>query len=683
MIGEQYYNRRIARKVKATLERIPAVVLVGPRQVGKTTLAKKIKEELRSVYFDLEKARTHEQFKYPEDILSQHENKLVIIDEVQLRPDLFQSIKVAIDERRQAGRRAGHFLLLGSMSGKLMRQTSQSLAGRNVRLHMSGFDAQEIELPQAVDTLWVRGGYPKSFLAENDKQSLEWRNSFIEDQIHRDIAASGVRLDSRRVLRLLKFVAVNQGTILNTANIGRIVEANFLTVKNHLDCLEDLLLIRRLPAFSSHATQRLVKAPKCYVRDSGLTLALRSKQLDLPESYLLQEDFRGPSWEGFVIENVFSVLPPSWGAYYYRTQDGVEMDLVLELPGGDLWTIEIKSSEHTSLGKGFMSALNSLRPKRAFVVHSRQDQYTLRRGELHIEVLPLRELMNELLDQDADYQQPEDTMSSRELSSELNRLQIALEQSIRQDRRTIAIEREAYLKAIIKESRAIVRERESFSFEDGMNKIIQILDQFFECCRLESLINSDEEQKQRFHDQLKDFLDQILTISEEDENQLGVFLVFYSFIGILGEFISSKNHRGVNRLLQQHYTCTCNNTHFHPTSEIFRFYWVNGRVNLNLASNKLTTAELLLLIYCRKAQRRLNPFLLRHRLDLEFFVAAETKQGFNELLRYLGIPDDDEQIRKAITEINCFVESYYPDDNFSPNDFIYALRIKKWPIQPK
>lgn len=377
--------RQKSQLVRARLDQFPAVALLGPRQVGKTTLAELIAEKRPSVYLDLEDAGDRAKLSDAALYLSAHEDKLVILDEVQRMPELFQSLRGLIDKGRRRNLRAGRFLLLGSASIDLLKQSGESLAGRIAYVELGPLNVLEVD-GDARERLWIRGGFPDSFLAESNDASAAWRENFIRTYLERDIPQLGPRVPAETLRRFWTMLAHVQGGTLNAAQFARGLGVDGKTVARYLDLLVDLLLVRRLPPFHANVGKRLVKAPKVYVRDSGIVHTLLG--LDDRDA-VLGHPVAGGSWEGFVLENLLGAAPERVKACFYRTAAGAEIDLVLELPGGKLWAIEIKRGLAPKLEKGFHHAREDLKPERSFVVYSGDDRYPKGAG---IEVIGVAEL---------------------------------------------------------------------------------------------------------------------------------------------------------------------------------------------------------------------------------------------------------------------------------------------------
>jgi hypothetical protein len=382
--------RRLSQTVADRLDQFPAVALLGPRQAGKTTLAQAITQDRPSVYLDLESPGDREKLHDAQAYLTSHQDKLVILDELHRAPELFQTLRGLIDQGRRRGRGAGRFLLLGSASIDLLKQTGESLAGRIAYVELAPFDPLEVA-PEDHERLWVRGGFPPSFLAESDERSALWRESFIRTYLERDVPQLGPRIPAETLRRFWTMLSHAQGGLLNAAQLARGLAVDGKTVARYLDLLVDLLLVRRLPPYHANTGKRLVKSPKVYVRDSGLVHALL--RLDDRES-LLGHPVAGPSWEGFVVEALLRVAPERTQASFYRTAAGAEIDLLLELGGRHgLWAIEIKRGLAARPSKGFHSARADLVPARSFILYSGEERYPIAEG---VEAIGLRAMAEEL-----------------------------------------------------------------------------------------------------------------------------------------------------------------------------------------------------------------------------------------------------------------------------------------------
>ena len=362
--------------IEQALKRQAAVAIIGPRQVGKTTLAREIASTRPgALYLDLEAREDREKLAEPVLFLRQYENSLVVLDEIHRVPELFNLLRGIIDLGRRTGHGTGRFLVLGSASIDLLRQTGESLAGRITYIDLGPF--YTLELPADEPTLiqlWLRGGFPGSYLAEDDTVSLRWRADFIRTYLERDVPQFGPRVPAGVLERLWTMLANGQGALLNASRLAAGLQISAPTVQRYIDLLADLLLVRRLPPFHRNVGKRLVKSPKVYVRDSGLVHALLGIRT---YNDLAGHPVSGTSWEGFVIENLLSAVPERTVASFYRTAAGAEIDLLLEIPGHGLWAIEIKRSLSGRPEKGFYIACQDLLPDRRFVVNAGSANYPI------------------------------------------------------------------------------------------------------------------------------------------------------------------------------------------------------------------------------------------------------------------------------------------------------------------
>ena len=385
-------SRLAARDVESALSRQAAVLLIGPRQVGKTTLALEIGRSRDALYLDLEDRDDRNRLAEPALFLNNLEDRLVILDEVHRVPELFQTLRGVIDRGRRRGKGKGRFLILGSASLELLRQ-SESLAGRIAYIDLTPFSVLEVEDEHiARERLWLRGGFPDSYLAESDGESFALRRDFIRTYLERDVPAFGPRVPSTTLERLWTMLAHRQGTTLNASVLGRALETSTQSVTRYVDLLADLLLVRRLQPFHANVGKRLVKSPKVYVRDSGLLHALLGiSSLE----QLAGHPVVGQSWEGFVIETLLSVLPPLATPLFYRTSAGAEIDLLIEFSDGRLWAVEIKRSLSARVRRGFHVACGDVNPSSAFVVHAGGDRWPLSETAEAVGVHELAALLRE------------------------------------------------------------------------------------------------------------------------------------------------------------------------------------------------------------------------------------------------------------------------------------------------
>lgn len=386
--------RNIEAVVRSRLATVvPAVVLLGPRQVGKTTLARKIAADWPggAIYLDMERPADRRRLDDADAYLRAQNGKLVVIDEIQRVPGLFDVLRGIIDDRRATGERFGHFLLLGSAALELMRQSSETLAGRVAYLEIGPVDILEAGAASLdAQALWVRGGFPESLLAQGDSPSLDWRRDFIRSYLERDVPMFAPRMPVQTLGRLWTMLAHQQGGLLNQARLASSLGVSAPTVTRYVDLMVDLQLVRRLPPWSGNVGKRLVKAPKIYVRDSGIVHAL----LDL-ESWndVVGHPAAGPSYEGFVIENLIQCAGTRWRPYFYRTHDGAEIDLLLERGGQPEMAIEVKRSSAPSLDKGFGLACDDLGLRKRYVVYPGTESYPVRHGAQAIGLAELAALL--------------------------------------------------------------------------------------------------------------------------------------------------------------------------------------------------------------------------------------------------------------------------------------------------
>ncbi|MCR4304365.1 MAG: ATP-binding protein [Gallionella sp.] len=379
-------NRRLYPDIEHALGQFPAVALLGPRQAGKTTLARSLAaKHADCLYLDLERPSDLAKLADPELFLSRHAGHLVVLDEIQRRPELFSILRALIDEDRRPGR----FLLLGSASPQLLRQASESLAGRISFHELSPFDVSEVQPDQAeLPRFWSRGGYPLSWLAKSDESSVAWRESFIVTHLERDIPAFGIRVPGATLRRFWQMLAHLHGQMWNASRLASGFGVSAPTVQHYLEILEATYMVRRLPPLHANLSKRLVKSPKIYLRDSGLLHALLGlRTLD----DLAGHPVVGASWEGWVLEQIAQLLPSPWQLSFYRTAAGAEIDVVAER-GNRRIGFEIKFSSAPALSKGFWSAMSDLKLERAYVVAPVETGYPLGQNVDVVSAVDLKEL---------------------------------------------------------------------------------------------------------------------------------------------------------------------------------------------------------------------------------------------------------------------------------------------------
>jgi len=384
-------NRDALNTLSKRLHEAPAAVLLGPRQVGKTTLALELAEnwEQGAVYLDLERPADRLRLDDADGFLRAQGNKLVILDEIHRMPGLFEVLRGIIDQRRRDGQRFGQFLLLGSASLDLMQQSSETLAGRVAYVDIGPVHA--LEWPaQDLDALWLRGGFPDSLLAADDAASLRWRDDFVRSYLQRDVPLFAPRLPAETIGRLWTMLAHQQGALLQQSRLASGLGVSSPAVDRYIDLLVDLQLVHRLRPWSGNIGKRLVKAPKLYVSDSGLVHAL----LGLESMHaLVGHPVCGPSYEGFCISNVLAAAGPGCAAYSYRTHAGAEIDLLLEKAGKPWMAIEIKRSSAPALSKGFDIACADVQVEQRYVVYPGTERFPLRYGAEAIGLTALMQLL--------------------------------------------------------------------------------------------------------------------------------------------------------------------------------------------------------------------------------------------------------------------------------------------------
>ena len=387
-------QRSLQPRIARLLNQFPAVALLGPRQVGKTTLALSLADAMggTALYLDLELPSDRAKLSDPELYLNQHEDRLVIVDEIHRLPGLFETLRSLIDRRRRKGSRSRHFLLLGSASIDLLHQSAETLAGRIAYEELTPLSVAEVAgaVPKAADRVWVRGGFPDSFLAASEDESFVWRTAFIQTYLERDVPALGPRIPAETLRRYWQMLAHNHGQMLNAAQLASGLGVSGQTVARYLDIMVDLLLVRRLQPWATNAKKRLVRTPKVYVRDSGLLHAL----LDIHDQEdLLGHPVVGASWEGMLIENILNALPPTARATFYRTAAGAEIDLVIEFSAKERWAIEIKRSiSNPAPSKGFYVGCEDIQATRQIVLYPGEERFRI---DAKTEVMSLGALMTE------------------------------------------------------------------------------------------------------------------------------------------------------------------------------------------------------------------------------------------------------------------------------------------------
>ncbi len=384
-------KRRAQTELRRLLEQFPAVAILGPRQIGKTTLAQEIAARTKPspVYLDLENPIDLAKLDDPGQYLQTQTDRLIILDEIQRIPGLFQVLRGVIDRRRLAGQQAGQFLMLGSASRDLLKQSSESLAGRIAYKELTGLTVSEIKRTDQ-EILWLRGGFPDSVLARDDRASMRWRMNFISTYLERDVPQLGPRIPAVTLRRLWTMLANSQGEQINLSKLAGGLGVSVPTVTRYIELLEDLLLVRTLRPWAGNIKKRLVKAPKVYIRDSGIAHALLHLTT---RDDVLGHPVAGASWEGFALENILSVMPEGATSWFYRTAAGAEIDLVIEQGSRQRVAIEIKRSLAPSVSKGFHVGCEDITATRRYIVYPGTEQYPVSNG---VTVMPLVDMMTEL-----------------------------------------------------------------------------------------------------------------------------------------------------------------------------------------------------------------------------------------------------------------------------------------------
>lgn len=367
---EKYYERKLASDLEKALKRAPAVAILGPRQCGKSTLVKQFLKHTDSIYLDLQNRSDRNKLTEPELFIEQHRDKLICLDEIQLLPELFSDLRSEIDTDRRPGR----FLILGSASRDLIRQSSETLAGRITYLSLSPFQLDEIGKENPWQNLWARGGFPDSLLAFDDESSQAWRNDFIQTFLERDIPQLGFNIPAAVMGRLWRLLAHYHGQTINYTKVAGLMDLSIPTLKKYLMLLEQTFMIRLLQPTEVNIKKRLAKAPKLYLRDSGILHSL----LDIDDfDHLLAHPSMGSSWEGFCVEHVLAKLP-EWHPSFLRTSNGAEVDLVMQKGARTLF-FEFKSSKAPKLQRGFSELVNDVKPEHSFVLAPVDERYLLKK----------------------------------------------------------------------------------------------------------------------------------------------------------------------------------------------------------------------------------------------------------------------------------------------------------------
>ena len=367
-------KRSITDKLLKTISNFPITGIIGPRQVGKTTLAKEVAKHIQkpSIYIDLENPRDYIKLSDPVLFFELHIDKCVILDEIQRMPELFSIIRSMVDLKREAGR----FIILGSASPLLLRQSSQSLAGRIAYIELAGFNILELA-KENQSNLWQRGGFPDAFLAIDDSIWLQWLNNYIKTYIERDLPALGLNLSPKTMYHLWTMMAHNHGQLVNYSKIGKSLGLSSTSIKKYIDFLENTFLVRQLHPYYENVKKRIVKSPKVYIRDSGMLHYL----LNISTKEDLQgHPIKGHSFEGYVLEQIMQKLPLNYQTYFYRTQHGAECDLVITKASKPEMAIEIKYASAPQLTKGNLISFDDIGARQNFVITPNSDDFLIQKN---------------------------------------------------------------------------------------------------------------------------------------------------------------------------------------------------------------------------------------------------------------------------------------------------------------
>jgi hypothetical protein len=379
--------KRIAEKeLKSLLAYNPVVAILGSRQSGKTTLAKMLSNEIdKFLYIDAEKPSNRAMLEDAEFFFESNRSKFICIDEIQRMPEIFQILRSEVDEKRIPGR----FLILGSASKNLIKQSSETLAGRISYYELTPFLYIEIFEQSALNEYWLKGGYPLSFLAPDDKTSLSWRQNFVLTFLERDMPQLGINIPAETMRRLWTILAHLHGQLLNVSTLGNSLGFTNKTVKSYIDILSETFMVRQLKPYETNISKRIVKTPKVYIRDHGILNAL----LNIPSfNDLLAHPVFGASWEGLVIENLLGVAQ-NWEPFFYRTSNGAELDLILTF-GKKVIAIECKATKSPKLTRGFWNAVDDVQPMETWVVAPIKDAYPIKEN---VWVMSLTDAINKMM----------------------------------------------------------------------------------------------------------------------------------------------------------------------------------------------------------------------------------------------------------------------------------------------
>ena len=717
------FRRRHERLIAEMLDAFPAVLLVGARQTGKSFLARQIAASRPSAFFDLEKSSDLEMLANPGAELRSHPGKLIVIDEVQHLPELFKELRTIIDEERFAGRGNGKFLLLGSVSGRLQRQ-SESLAGRIAEVRLQPLDLLETRaagglqaiLPQSahhvtgidpdealLGLLWERGGYPQSILARDDRRSWQWRRNYLLEVIRKDAAAP--RVPEEKFIALLRLIADKQGSIVTKQALAGQLQVKSRTVDNMLASLEEMMLIRSLPGYARNIKQQVRKAAKHYICDSGMHQCLVNRSLaDLQGSDSAR--MRGASWEGFAIQNIVSALPDDWRCFYFEpAQGGGEVDLVLERPGGDVWAIEIKSGRNPE-PEGLHRAAGKLHAERSFLVHGGASGYR-RRGD--IVTLPLADMLNEMLAHSGTGETAPPIGMSRAQSSPECRAAMA---AVEQGHPNLNLRRAEFIADAIRRTVIACRAAAGPDDRQAGNAWVQVRNELLAWLRTESRRAPDDRQWQRRLQEAMEAIAQLPRPLQEDadsgcRDRFARLCCHDLLVHVTAVLLATDSHEFVGRLLARRwlvrgsmlaFVCFCAQDSGQPGQDARLD--VPGFVDLHagVSAAELMQAELLLLAAGMNLCARLlernkdaaraakgsfcwSPCLLgkdRAVPPLPFFRKTENPEGMQDFLACLGIAPTRANVVRLRQTVARFLDIRSNHLARAREDFIDFLNLANW-----
>ena len=643
-------KRHIPRQAQALLEallaRNPAVSLIGGRQTGKSSLARKVAANRPSVIFDLEKRADRDALDDHGIILRKHADKLVVIDEVQNKPELFSELRVLIDELRADGRPYGKFLLLGSVTGRLQKQ-SEGLTGRIAQMRMHPLNWLEVASTTNQGTLVQRGGLPGSLFAASNADSLDWRRNYLEMTVQKDaLTANGSRLSFDYYDQLLTLLAARQKDILNKAQLASELKIGAETVTRMLANLEDMMIIRKLPSYAMQVPRRVARNPKYYICDSGLFCAAAHCDLSALGDTPAAGRLRGAAWEGFVIDNLLSVLPRHWKPYFFRAhKSGNEIDLLLAQPGGSLWAIEIKAAANPTPDRNFVKCLALLQPARSFLVHGGDFKH---RGRGSIEIVSLADMMNELRAQET-LVQPQPTrriVAADSGFAELIESLTANSPLANLHRRRFGEHFGQQFELLVTGAPAADDRQAGSQWQEARNQLLEWLD-------LESALRPRGEEAADWRACLAAIFEAMLAAADHDDGgkAFARLCCHDLFVHAIALLVRNRSFASVHALLARKY-CWRGRMHNYtclgspaPAAEsqppqVADFITGQPAEKIDL----LISAELLILLHSMLtdgAESGWQPWLGRANpgtSELPFFMQAASEEGLGEVLACLGLP---------------------------------------------